>query len=84
VTQIDPRTSLETQAMPAIRAELEKAGLLGRETVVTAVLVVVQTETMGRDGSSWRVHRLTATGPISPSLERGLLGDALRDAERRR
>lgn len=73
------------QAMEVIRNMLSREGKLPPGTVVTRAIGIIQTLTENPDGSQhWAIHRLHPLGSTDPSSERGLLRDALLDADAQR
>lgn len=67
-----------------VNAALAHAGAMGPTTIVTRTILIVQTMDDGPDGEPhYDVHRVRPHS-IDPSAERGLLRDALKDADAER
>lgn len=79
-TDSDPGAVLAEHLCTALR----QAGRLSPTGLVTNAVAIAQTVEDGPDGLRYDVHRVYPIGAIDPSTERGLLRDALHDADAER
>jgi hypothetical protein len=84
MTESTDRSDAHLALADLVNAALRRAGALGPTTVITHCVAVVQTVTEAENGPRFDIHRIYPLGPLDPSTERGILGDAIEDSRQKR